>query len=335
MIKFYFFLIIFLFHFIHLYGQRSVYIHCYNKQKTNKELNDIADEIAVSLKKKITEINIIRYTNENLKANENRSSGKTIITLRELKISCLDNACQIISDDIGRYKKGVDANNMLIICNNTLNCDTKIETFPLYNPNSESITKKISDQIKLNKKKALNFIVIIPPEKSEKPVVKFDKKSVTINSGESTTLNPIVQGSQIVSYEWSPIVGLSCVDCEKPTANPTISKTYSLKVKDISGCQSDACSIDVLVNLSDEPLNKSSKNNSLEFEKKTYNCSQDDITLRLINEFEFNQLKDQIGFDNVYLLYTDDDQGCNKRSLQILKNTQSESNFVYEIPPEV
>jgi gliding motility-associated-like protein len=60
---------------------------------------------------------------------------------------------------------------------------------------------------------------------------------VTIDYGNSTTLN----ASGGTSYTWSPATGLSCVNCANPSANPTVTTTYCVKVSDANGCSDTAC----------------------------------------------------------------------------------------------
>ncbi len=43
-------------------------------------------------------------------------------------------------------------------------------------------------------------------------------------------------GDDFVTYEWSPIEGLSCTDCPDPTATPTATTTYTLTVTNSDGC---------------------------------------------------------------------------------------------------
>jgi len=41
------------------------------------------------------------------------------------------------------------------------------------------------------------------------------------------------------SYQWSPAAGLSCTNCSNPTAQPSVTTTYSVMVTDANGCQDD------------------------------------------------------------------------------------------------
>jgi PKD repeat protein len=50
-----------------------------------------------------------------------------------------------------------------------------------------------------------------------------------------------------VTYQWSPASGLSCVNCQNPTATPVSTTTYTVTGTDISGCTGTA-TVQVLVN---------------------------------------------------------------------------------------
>ena len=57
---------------------------------------------------------------------------------------------------------------------------------------------------------------------------------VTILKGASTILN----GTGGVSFTWDPAIGLSCTNCQNPTADPPTTAKYYLEVIDASGCTS-------------------------------------------------------------------------------------------------
>lgn len=57
--------------------------------------------------------------------------------------------------------------------------------------------------------------------------------NVTITQGESTILNGT--GPAGATYSWSPSTGLSCTNCQNPTASPTQTTTYYLTVTQ-NGC---------------------------------------------------------------------------------------------------
>jgi gliding motility-associated-like protein len=59
---------------------------------------------------------------------------------------------------------------------------------------------------------------------------------VSALSGTTVVLNPELLQSNIVSYEWSPVVNLSCYDCATPVANVENNMTYVLKTINSRGC---------------------------------------------------------------------------------------------------
>jgi gliding motility-associated-like protein len=60
---------------------------------------------------------------------------------------------------------------------------------------------------------------------------------VSIDYGSSITLN----ASGGVSYTWSPANDLSCINCANPSASPTVTTTYCVRVQDANGCADTAC----------------------------------------------------------------------------------------------
>ena len=62
--------------------------------------------------------------------------------------------------------------------------------------------------------------------------------STTITSGESTTLG-ITSSSVGETYSWSPTTGLSCNNCQNPTAKPTTTTVYHVTITDSDGCSKE------------------------------------------------------------------------------------------------
>jgi gliding motility-associated-like protein len=71
-----------------------------------------------------------------------------------------------------------------------------------------------------------------------RPVIAFAIQPV-IKQGGTVTLNPVISGN-IVSYQWSPSIGLSNTNLINPVANPTHTTTYNLIVTSTTGCQDTA-----------------------------------------------------------------------------------------------
>jgi gliding motility-associated-like protein len=58
----------------------------------------------------------------------------------------------------------------------------------------------------------------------------------TIVPGTSTTLNPSVTGN-IVTYQWSPSIGLNDPTSKNPVASPSVTTVYTLNITDDKGCE--------------------------------------------------------------------------------------------------
>jgi gliding motility-associated-like protein len=65
---------------------------------------------------------------------------------------------------------------------------------------------------------------------------------ITIPSPQITPLAtpvllPATYTNSIISYSWSPITGLSCIDCPQPLASPKFNTVYTVTVIDDNGCK--------------------------------------------------------------------------------------------------
>ncbi len=64
----------------------------------------------------------------------------------------------------------------------------------------------------------------------------------TLDIGDSIQLQPIsnILPGNVLSWQWSPVAGLSCSDCENPWAKPLASALYTLVVTDDNDCTATA-----------------------------------------------------------------------------------------------
>lgn len=58
--------------------------------------------------------------------------------------------------------------------------------------------------------------------------------------GAEVSLSALAQGVGLVRYAWSPPDGLTCTDCEGPTAQPLTSTRYQVRATDANGCSAEA-----------------------------------------------------------------------------------------------
>lgn len=82
----------------------------------------------------------------------------------------------------------------------------------------------------------------------DKVVVDFERDQITVGLGQGQRLNPVLIPNDTggYSYMWEPSIGLSCVDCKQPVANPYQETNYKLTVHDQNGCQySETIRVDV------------------------------------------------------------------------------------------
>lgn len=72
---------------------------------------------------------------------------------------------------------------------------------------------------------------------SAPPAITLSATSVLLNAGSSATLT----ATGGVTYQWSPLTGLSCSTCSNPVATPSETTTYCVLVTDGNGCTDSAC----------------------------------------------------------------------------------------------
>ena len=61
--------------------------------------------------------------------------------------------------------------------------------------------------------------------------------NVTINEGQTTTLNPTIGAAAGSLISWTPDQNLSCTACAEPNADPTATTRYTITVTDPAGCK--------------------------------------------------------------------------------------------------
>ncbi len=73
-------------------------------------------------------------------------------------------------------------------------------------------------------------ITVFTIEKLELP------NDTTISLGDKILIIPEFNDNNYYTYNWTPDIGLSCIDCYSPIASPVNSTEYTLYVKDNNGC---------------------------------------------------------------------------------------------------
>lgn len=78
------------------------------------------------------------------------------------------------------------------------------------------------------------------------PSVQIADTTVTILNGSNYQLN-VTGSDDIISWLWTPVDGLSCINCGNPLAAPKVTTTYTVTAKNIAGCTAqDKITITVL-----------------------------------------------------------------------------------------
>lgn len=309
-----------------VFSQNIVQILNYDKEVSFTSLEEIITAISINNKKQLDGINVINYVEDYGNAdNANWNKLNTKITYNELKITCFNNICETVQQDIARYRKG--GANKLLVCGNLSCTSFNMETSLLPDLSSSTISKKIQDELKINKKTDLTFIIILAPKSNQIPIVKFKTNPVYIKNNIKGKLEPIVDVKQ-VRYNWTPNQGLSCIDCQYPEVSTKKDMAYTLVVTDKNGCESEPAIVEVVV--SDDT--DGNENETYESSDQS-NCESKSKNFRLISEEQLDELTQEIGEDNIFIEYKSANPPCNpKKHLSLMRNTQSEALFVYDVP---
>lgn len=67
------------------------------------------------------------------------------------------------------------------------------------------------------------------------PELSFPDSLISMGAGSAYPMNPVIS-PDVVTMSWSPPYGLSCADCLRPVAQPTMSTTYTATAYNIYGC---------------------------------------------------------------------------------------------------
>ncbi|MEK7254482.1 MAG: PKD domain-containing protein, partial [Bacteroidota bacterium] len=124
------------------------------------------------------------------------------------------------------------------------------ETDPFFPPNSQSAN--VGQQLTV-----LGFGGADAPVCVQNLLADDCSPCGTITAGEDKIICPggsalIELGSVAGTIEWSPTTGLSCTDCPNPTANPSVTTTYTVVVVDSNGCVMTD-DLDVIVSIGATP----------------------------------------------------------------------------------
>lgn len=197
---------------------------------------------------KFDDFDVIHYSNRIWSKGDDDlcSSRKKTVQYTSRKAECNYQVCNELGSII---KKNETMDITLLWCSSRKECSSEFNDVNLISlPNSDDAIKEELDRI-LDKKRRRETLVIIYVAgnmESPKPGVTISTNSYSIEVGESVELKPNYKGS-FSTVIWSPAQGLSCTDCQFPTASPSSSTTYNLQVTEDNGCKSDSVKVTVNV----------------------------------------------------------------------------------------
>ena len=188
---------------------------------------------------------LLHYTSKS-ENKEDWTLNKNSIFYKPSIVNCDFNVCNNLSPIISVTKT---EKSKVYIAGKQMDCSTGEETVYLSNKDESTIIEKINeelDRIKKLKKNQSIYFLFNSPSNIQKPTLKFEVDVLNVKEFDKIILSPLITGN-IKSYEWSPAIGLSCIDCKNPQLNVSQSTKYTLKVKDSLGCNTLTSSLDVVM----------------------------------------------------------------------------------------
>jgi hypothetical protein len=197
---------------------------------------------------KFDEFDVIHYANRiwNKGDDDLCNSKKKTVQYSSRKAECNYQACTELGSII---KKNESMDITLLWCSTRKECSSEFNDINLIQvANNDDAIKEELEKImdKKRRRETLVIIYVAGNKESPKPTVSMTTESHSIEVGESVELRPAYKGS-FSTIAWSPAQGLSCTNCQFPTASPASSTTYTVQVTEENGCKSDE--VKVIVNV--------------------------------------------------------------------------------------
>ena len=188
----------------------------------------------------------ILHFSTQMESMESWEIDKNIVNYRPSKIGCEYNSCSNLSSIISLTKTD---KSKLIVLEKNVECEFGIESLFIPNKDESILIERINQELvrlKKSDKTQSVYFLFRNNVKKEKPSLSFESEIVNAKESKPIVLSPKITG-EIVSYQWSPAIGLSCTNCKNPEFIGSESAKYSLTVKDSSGCYTLISSIEVKV----------------------------------------------------------------------------------------
>lgn len=136
-------------------------------------------------------------------------------------------------------------------CNptSTLSAPAGFQNYTWYNANYTSVLGTSQSITVTTPSTLTNYHVVVTPYAgtgcTDTLLAQLSGSPLAVNAGADTmlcnnpsiVLHPTVTGATTgLTYNWAPSTGLSCTNCQNPTASPTANTNYVLTVTDSNGC---------------------------------------------------------------------------------------------------
>ena len=195
---------------------------------------------------KLDKFEIIHLTRYN-KSTRSIKYKKKEVTYKSNLIECSNSSISKIGSIVDLNKTEV---SKFYFCEeNPYNIDFKkygVETFLLNDKQYSTISDKINEELKKNKKELTLFFYLPSKKSTESESIIFDNDSLKIEEGTTFKLKPKFSKG-LTSFQWTPQNQLDCSNCPNPNFNAKNSITYIVAGKDSLGCEIKSKPLNIIV----------------------------------------------------------------------------------------
>lgn len=214
----------------------KVFIIVADNQQKNEDFDKMSKVIYFDNEYKVDNFEIIHMSKIN-RTTRNIASKKKTVVYKSSLIDCNDNVCDKLNGLVD-YNK-TESTKFFFCEENPFNCNFNkfgVETILLNDKQYFTISDKINEEIKKNKKDLTLFFYIPTIKKSTIENIYFDADTLKVEEGTSIKLKPKISKG-ITSFNWVPSTNLDCNNCSSPSLTVKTNSSYKLIGKDSLGCE--------------------------------------------------------------------------------------------------
>ena len=214
----------------------KVFIIVADNQQKSEDFDKMAEKIYFDNEYKVDKFEIIHMSKMN-KTTRNITHKKKSVAYKSSLIECNDNICDKLNGLVD-YNK-TESTKFFFCEENPFNCNFNkfgVETILLNEKQYFTISDKIVEEIKKNKKDLTLFFYIPSKKQTTLENIYFETDTLKVEEGSSIKIKPkFTKG--ITSFNWVPSTNLDCNNCSSPTLVAQSNSTYKIIAKDSLGCE--------------------------------------------------------------------------------------------------